>query len=198
MNLCNSDMIINIHKRLNATPTADLSPYVGDSLESRVSANHIYNRLLWEEEDLARRKGVDDSLIAENKRNIDAFNQKRNDAIEKIDELIIADLNIIPTANAYQHTETIGAIIDRLSILSLKIKAMGIEATRFEAGVDHVQRCGQRFTILNEQRRDLAASFDSLIENIIGHKVYYKIYRQFKMYNDPTLNPALYTSKAIR
>lgn len=195
MTLYDSISIINLHNKLNQEPLSELAPDIDDSLASRISANHIYNRLLWEEEDLARRKDVSDTLIAQNKRNIDGFNQKRNDAIEKIDEFIIATIDASPTKTATQHTETIGAIIDRLSILSLKIKAMGKEAIRSSAGAEHTQKCSQKLSVLIEQRNDLAAALDKLFTAITQGKVYYKIYRQYKMYNDPTLNPALYSSK---
>jgi len=195
MALYDSISIINLHNKLNQEPLSELAPDIDDSLASRISANHIYNRLLWEEEDLARRKDVSDTLIAQNKRNIDGFNQKRNDAIEKIDEFIIATIDASPTKTATQHTETIGAIIDRLSILSLKIKAMGKEAIRSSAGAEHTQKCSQKLSVLIEQRNDLAAALDKLFTAITQGKVYYKIYRQYKMYNDPTLNPALYSSK---
>ena len=54
-----------------------------------VEDNHRFNCLLWDEEDLARRRNVADSEIAANKRAIDGYNQKRNDAIERIDELLL-------------------------------------------------------------------------------------------------------------
>jgi hypothetical protein len=195
MALYDSISIINLHNKLNQEPLSELAPDIDDSLASRISANHIYNRLLWEEEDLARRRDVSDTLIAQNKRNIDGFNQKRNDAIEKIDEFIIATIDASPTKTATQHTETIGAIIDRLSILSLKIKAMGKEAIRSSAGAEHTQKCSQKLSVLIEQRNDLAAALDKLFTAITQGEVYDKIYRQYKMYNDPTLNPALYSSK---
>lgn len=194
MNTYTSSSIIAIHDNFDKVTFHNNTPAITDSLSSRIIANHFYNTSLWDEEDLARRKNVSDSLIAENKRNIDEFNQKRNDAIERIDEFIIADLNIAPSDSAQQHTETVGAIIDRLSILSLKIRAMRIESARFDAGSEHIQKCTQKLSILEEQRHDLAIALDKLFEDIINRKRYYKIYRQFKMYNDPTLNPALYSS----
>src|SRR5258706_16328190 len=87
-----------------------------------IEANHWHNCLLWEQEDLARRRDVPDSEIASNKRAIDANNQKRNDAIERIDEALLAFLEKTPRkANARQNSETAGAMVDRLSILALKI-----------------------------------------------------------------------------
>jgi len=162
-----------------------------------LQANHRCNSLLWAEEDLARRRAVPDSEIAANKRAIDGFNQARNDAAERIDEEILVGLgNVDRSPSARQHSETAGMMVDRLSIMSLKIRAMGAQADRVEAGPEHREACRLKLERLREQRADLAACLDDLLEDIAAGRRYFKIYRQFKMYNDPTLNPFLYGSKA--
>ena len=162
-----------------------------------ILANHRYNSLLWAEEDLARRRAVPDSEIAANKRAIDGFNQARNDAAERIDEEILVGLgNVDRSPSARQHSETAGMMVDRLSIMSLKIRAMGAQADRVEAGQEHREACRLKLERLREQCADLAACLDDLLEDIAAGRRYFKIYRQFKMYNDPTLNPFLYGSKA--
>ena len=122
-----------------------------------IAANHRFNGLLWAEEDLARRRDVPDSDIAGNKRAIDRFNQARNDAVERIDEEILASVdNSRRYADARLHSETVGMMIDRLSIMSLKIKAMAIQTERTDASSEHLKNCRTKLNRLLEQRADLA------------------------------------------
>lgn len=158
-----------------------------------VIRNHQNNCLLWAEEDLARRRDVPDSAIAANKRAIDGYNQRRNDAIESIDECVLSSLAVIqPDALARLNSETAGSMVDRLSILSLKIHHMRLQTLRTDADEAHVRRCSERLALLIQQRTDLARCLDDLIRDALAGRAYYRIYRQFKMYNDPTLNPYLY------
>ena len=163
------------------------------ALWQAIGENHRNNRLLWEEEDLARRRNVADSEIAGNKRNIDRYNQARNDAIERIDERLLALLSAVqPAPDARLNSETPGSIIDRLSILSLRIRHMGMQAERKDVDRAHVERCLEKLARLNEQRTDLAACLDRLLADCVRGSSRFKVYRQFKMYNDPALNPAIY------
>jgi hypothetical protein len=157
-----------------------------------IEANHRYNVLLWDEEDLARRVDVADAEIAANKRAIDAFNQKRNDAVERIDEALLARIaHVVPAAAAWHNSETAGAMIDRLSILALKIFHMGREAGRSDA--TDLQRAAwrERHRRLQTQRNDLARCLDRLLTEAAAGRACWRVYRQFKMYNDPALNPWL-------
>ena len=164
-----------------------------DLLWQAIAANHRHNRMLWDEEDLARRRHAPDAEIAANKRAIDAHNQKRNDAIERIDELLLQALRgVTRKADARLSSETAGAMIDRLSILALKIRAMRAQTLRTDVDREHLEACGAKLARLMEQRGDLAACLDRLLAECERGESYFKIYRQFKMYNDPTLNPALY------
>jgi uncharacterized protein DUF4254 len=158
-----------------------------------VEANHRHNSMLWEQEDLARRRNVPDSDIASNKRAIDAHNQKRNDSIERIDDLILRSLEEIRRkTNARLSSETAGAMIDRLSILALKMHHMRLQTERADVDAEHIQSCEAKLKKLTEQRQDLAVCLDRLLEECALGAAYFKIYRQFKMYNDPKLNPAIY------
>ena len=158
-----------------------------------IEANHRYNTLLWNEEDKARRTDVSASEIAACKRLIDQYNQKRNDAVEAIDEAILSALEGCERAgDARLNSETAGAMIDRLSILSLKIYHMREQTQRVDAGPEHIAKCSDKLQRLIIQRRDLSACFDQLLADAQQGRAYYKVYRQFKMYNDPTLNPYLY------
>jgi hypothetical protein len=158
-----------------------------------IETNHWHNGVLWEQEDLARRRHALDSDIVSNKRAIDTNNQKRNDAIERIDEALLKFLEKTQKRpEAKQHSETAGAMIDRLSILSLKIHHMRIQAERTDAERAQIESCLAKLQKLNEQRNDLAACLDRLLAEAARGESYFKVYRQFKMYNDPKLNPALY------
>ncbi|HEX6137858.1 MAG TPA: DUF4254 domain-containing protein [Casimicrobiaceae bacterium] len=158
-----------------------------------IAANHRCNHLLWDEEDLARRTDVPDASIAANKRAIDGYNQRRNDAIERIDEALLARLaGVTPGPGAWHNSETAGSMIDRLSILALKIHHMRLQTLRDDASGDHVARCAERLARLQLQRDDLARCLDTLLARASEGRAFWRVYRQFKMYNDPTLNPHLY------
>ncbi|HJU21998.1 MAG TPA: DUF4254 domain-containing protein [Casimicrobiaceae bacterium] len=158
-----------------------------------IAANHRCNRLLWDEEDLARRTEVPDAAIAANKRAIDGCNQRRNDAIERIDEALLARLaGVTPAPDAWHNSETAGSIIDRLSILALKIHHMREQTLRNDVGATHIAQCADKLARLVAQRNDLARCFDTLLAQAAQGRAFWRIYRQFKMYNDPALNPYLY------
>jgi len=161
-----------------------------------IEANHRSNRLLWDEEDLARRRNVPDAEIAGNKRAIDRHNQARNDAIERIDEHLLAALaEVRRKPGARLSSETAGGMIDRLSIVSLKIRSMRAQTERTDVGPEHIESCRAKLERLVEQRSDLAGCLERLLEEAARGESYFKVYRQFKMYNDPRLNPALYREK---
>ena len=158
-----------------------------------VELNHRYNCLLWDEEDLARRTHVADGEIAINKRAIDGYNQKRNDAIERIDEVMLDALaGVKRKPGARLNSETAGSMVDRLSILSLKIHHMRLQTTRADVDQSHIDNCTTRLSRFLVQRRDLAGCFDRLLEESARGDAWFKVYRQYKMYNDPNLNPAIY------
>jgi len=168
------------------------TPLHADGVWHWIEANHRFNSLLWDEEDLARRVDVDDAQIAANKRVIDACNQKRNDAVERIDEALLARIEQVAAIDgAWHNSETAGAMIDRLSILSLKIFHMGREAHRDDATDAQRASWRERHRLLQVQRADLARCFDTLLRAAAEGRAYWRIYRQFKMYNDPALNPYL-------
>ena len=188
------------HDACLATPNwaKILPPQFSQGVWQYIELNHRYNCLLWDEEDLARRKNVPDSDIAANKRAIDGYNQKRNDAIERIDEALLSHLAATsPREGARLNSETAGAMIDRLSILSLKIFHMRLQTMRSDVDQDHIGTCQQKLARLTEQRGDLQQCLDRLLEETELGVAYFKVYRQFKMYNDPSLNPCLYQNKQM-
>ncbi len=162
-----------------------------------IDVNHRCNRLLWDEEDLARRTGVPAAQIVANKRAIDAYNQQRNDAIERIDELLVARLaGVIVAADAWHNSETAGSITDRLSILALKIFHMDSAAKRAAASTAHRAACRDRHRQLCVQRDELANCFDTLLTHAAEGTAFWRVYRQFKMYNDPLFVPYLYRERS--
>ena len=158
-----------------------------------IEINHRRNCRLWAEEDLARRMEVPDAAIVANKRAIDRLNQQRNDAIERIDESLLARLaGVTPASDAWHNAETVGAMIDRLSIVALKVFHMQREAQRPEASAAQRAACAEKLVQLTVQRNDLANCLDTLLVLAAEGRAFWRVYRQFKMYNDPNLNPALY------
>lgn len=158
-----------------------------------IEANHRCNNLLWDEEDLARRRDVPDGAIAANKRAIDGYNQRRNDAIERIDEALLSRIaHVAPAQGAWHNSETAGSMIDRLSILALKIFHMAEQTRRTDASAEHLAACREKLARLSLQRDDLARCLDTLLAAAASGTAFWRVYRQFKMYNDPALNPYLY------
>jgi hypothetical protein len=171
-----------------------------DPFLAEVLNNHRQNSLLWKEEDLARRTDVEAEAIAANKRAIDRYNQRRNDAIEKLDDMI---LSVMTSAGhsadepAWINSETAGSIIDRMSIGSLKIHHMALQCHREDADEEHRKACAVKLLNLQAQRAHLRACLDRLLTGMLHGQCTYRIHRQFKMYNDPKLNPYLYASNAL-
>jgi len=159
-----------------------------------VCEQHKFNFLLWHEEDIARSPDVGDARIAQVKRAIDRYNQQRNDAIEKLDDWLCAELHsrvVLPRQNAKRSTETPGSAIDRLSILSLRLYHMQEQADRPEATAEHRATAQGKLRVLTRQRADLSAALADLVLEIGSGQQRLTVYRQFKMYNDPALNPYL-------
>jgi hypothetical protein len=163
-----------------------------DGLMEIALAQHRANFDLWHEEDKARDPAADDGEIARVKRAIDGLNQRRNDMVEKMDAWLLERLE--QNELAPLHSETPGLMIDRLSILALKIYHTRQEADRMSATEAHRQRNRDRLELMVEQRGDLSAALDALWAEVLGGTRRFKLYRQMKMYNDPELNPAMYGS----
>jgi len=175
------------------TDPSDYRP--ADLVTNPVALELAYrNYLLWHEEDKARRTDVDDSIIASVKRAIDRYNQERNDLIERLDEKILEWLEERrPSAvTDVINSETPGSIVDRISIMSLKIYHMAEDAQRDDISEEHRQRSLMRYELLKVQRQDLYNALAALFVDLLAGRKKMKLYRQFKMYNDPSLNPEIY------
>jgi hypothetical protein len=184
--------ILRLHDEANILwhrdhPT-DASP---NSLIALILAQHLANFDLWHEEDTARSPDVSDARIAQVKHAIDRLNQQRNDLVEQIDQLLLR-LAGQQNPEAPLHSETPGLIIDRLSILALKIYHTAEEVHRPSASDEHHERNQGRLAILTQQRADLAQCLDELWSQVLAGRRRFRLYRQLKMYNDPDLNPVLY------
>jgi len=170
------------------------------SLFATACQQHQFNYLLWHEEDIARSRDVTDAKIAEVKRNIDRFNQARNDWIEKVDDWITSDLenkSIQHAAEAKLNTETPGSAMDRLSIMSLRVFHLDEQLARQDVDQQHFEKVNMRLAICRLQQRDLAQSLEELLADIYAGTKRHRTYRQMKMYNDPTLNPYLYGTAKV-
>jgi hypothetical protein len=81
--------------------------------------------------------------------------------------------------------ETVGSLVDKITIIELKIFHMREQAERSDVSEEFRERCGQRLDVMREQRDDLAAEVERLVSDMAAGRVVPKVYRQFKMYNDP-------------
>ena len=155
------------------------------------------NYLLWHEEDAARCPHASDLEIAHVKRVIDKLNQERNDYIERLDDWIAAYLRTHgepPTPDAPLNTETPGSVIDRLSILALRIYHLDEQTRRSDVGREHIETIEFKLAVCLQQSHDLSRSLEQLLDDILAGRKKHQLYRHFKLYNDPATNPFLYGS----
>lgn len=194
--------IVKLHDRLThvwhqPTDSVGTIPVCDEWLEA-VSGQHRANFDLWHIEDEARAPGASDADLAQVKRNIDRTNQLRNDLAEQLDMALLRWLEPqqLPNQNAPLNSESPGLMIDRLSILALKVYHTREEAERSDAEPGHADRNLKRLAVLEAQRSDLAGCLDELWRETLAGTRRFKLYRQLKMYNDPSLNPAVYRKAA--
>lgn len=90
--------------------------------------------------------------------------------------------------------ETVGSLVDKITIIELKIYHMREQAERDDVTLEFRQRCEQRLDVMREQRDDLAAEVARLVTDMAAGRVVPKVYRQFKMYNDPQYRRAADTT----
>lgn len=189
-----ADQIVRRHDQATAhwhDPAATL-PTPATPFDELLLEQHRANFDLWHREDDARDPLAGDQAIAACKRDIDKLNQRRNDLTERLDTMLLA--TVAQPEQAPLNSESPGLIIDRLSILALKIFHTAEEIHRPTATPEHHERNRNRLAVLNEQRDDLAQCLNTLWSDIEAGRRRFKLYRQLKMYNDPSLNPVLYGS----
>jgi|SRR5579862_5553872 len=174
-----------------ASEDAEVESVLMDSIRDQ----HLANFELWHIEDQARAPRATDRQIADLKRAIDRTNQRRNDLMERCDSVLLAALEDagLPSPEAELHSESPGLMLDRLSILALKIFHTNEEIHRPNAPEGHAVRNRERLALLEMQRKDLAGCLDRLWQKVIAGERRFKVYRLLKMYNDASLNPAVYS-----
>ena len=150
----------------------------------------------WAYEDIIRDPEIDPKEALKLKRMIDLSNQDRTDTVEFIDSYFLKRYKDVKVkTNAKINSESPAWAIDRLSILALKIYHMELETIRDDASDSHKRQCLKKLNILLEQRGDLSAAIDNLLDDISKGNKFMKVYKQMKMYNDDELNPVLRSQK---
>ena len=187
--------IVDYHK----TDSVDApmhNPYEDGTFENVLWEKSYIDTVQWHLEDLIRPEDVDPVEALRLKRWIDRSNQRRTDMVERIDDYYMqqfASVEVRPDAKI--NTETPAWAIDRLSILALKIYHFGIEVARKDVSAEQHERCDAKYKTLLEQKADLMQAIDDLLKELSTGQKKMKLYRQMKMYNDPSLNPMLYNKK---
>lgn len=172
------------------------NPYEEKSIEFYLYLKNWIDAVQWHFEDIIRDPNIDPVKAVALKRRIDKSNQDRTDLVELIDSYFLEEyknVKILPDATI--NTESPAWAVDRLSILVLKIYHMRCEVERTDVSAEHIEACKKKLEILLEQKKDLSAALDQLLDDIRNGRKYMKVYKQMKMYNDPSLNPVLYGKK---
>lgn len=187
---------INDYHIYNDVDHPEINPYVAGSIEHLLYRKNWIDTVQWHLEDIIRDPGIDPAEALKIKRRIDASNQERTDMVEYIDSWLLEKYAYVqPMPDARINTETPAWAIDRLSILALKIYHMQQEVLRTDTDDEHRAACDKKLSVLLAQRADLSNAIDELIADIEAGRKYMKVYKQMKMYNDPSLNPVLYGKK---
>ncbi|MCH5175401.1 MAG: DUF4254 domain-containing protein [Prevotellaceae bacterium] len=172
------------------------NPHAQGSIEYFLYLKNWIDTVQWHLEDLIRDPQIDPVDALALKRRIDKSNQDRTDLVEMVDSYFLDKYkDVQPLAEATINTESPAWAVDRLSILALKIYHMEEQVARTDASAEHRATCQQKQNVLQEQRKDLSAAIDQLIADIEAGRKYMKVYKQMKMYNDPSTNPVLYGKK---
>lgn len=172
------------------------NPFPNGSFEQLLYSKNWIDTVQWHLEDIIRDPNIDPAEGIKIKRRIDKSNQDRTDLVEKIDDWFLQEFGgVEPKPGARINSETPAWLLDRMSILLLKIYHMKEQTLRQDVSAEHIAKCNQKLGILLEQRNDMKLAFDELIEDIGSGARRFKVYRQMKMYNDASLNPILYAQK---
>ncbi len=187
------DHCIDLYHKTNDIDTNCPNPYNKESIEHIMFLKNWIDTVQWHLEDIIRDPQITPDYGIKLKRRIDSSNQKRTNIVEKIDDYYLELYKEVALdENAKLNTESPGWVIDRLSILCLKIYHMQEQVERDDVDKLHVDQCKNKLNVLLEQKNDLCTSLDELLIELESGKKKIKVYRQMKMYNDATLNPVLY------
>jgi hypothetical protein len=192
--LCNKIFIsvIDLYHINNDVDSSYVNPYNLDTLEYLLFEKCWIDTVQWHLEDLIRNPNIDSNKGLELKHRIDKSNQNRTDIVEKVDDYYFSIFKNTSEKDSKLNTESPGWVVDRLSILNLKIYHMNEQVERKNVTAEHILNCEKKMVVLQNQRIDLSNSFDELLEEYKEGIKKMKVYRQMKMYNDSNLNPELY------
>lgn len=192
--LCNKIFIsvIDQYHINNDVNSSYVNPYNLDTLEYLLFEKCWIDTVQWHLEDLIRNPNIDSNKGLELKHRIDKSNQNRTDIVEKVDDYYFSIFKNTSEKDSKLNTESPGWVVDRLSILNLKIYHMNEQVERKNVTSEHILNCEKKMVVLQNQRIDLSNSFDELLEEYKEGIKKMKVYRQMKMYNDSNLNPELY------
>jgi hypothetical protein len=171
------------------------NPFPEGSFESLLYHKNWIDTVQWHLEDVIRNPAIDPAEGLSIKRRIDKSNQDRTDRVERIDDYFLEAFKDVKYNKGVRiNSETPAWLLDRMSILLLKIYHMKEQTERKDVSAHHIGKCRDKLTVLMEQKEDMRLAFDELMQDIGSGTRRFKVYRQMKMYNDSTLNPALYKS----
>ena len=197
-NKCNQifDQTVKLYHVTDDVDAVFTNPYADGSIENSLARKNWIDAVQWHLEDIIRDEAIDPVEALALKRRIDRSNQDRTDLVEEIDTYFRQQYATVTVKDdATINTESPAWAIDRLSILALKIWHMREQVERTDADAAHIAKCQAKLDVLLEQRVDLTAAIDQLLDDIAAGRKFMKVYRQMKMYNDPDTNPVLYGKK---
>ncbi len=187
------DKTIKLYHVTNNVDAQMPIPYPEGTLEAALFTKCWIDAVQWHLEDIIRDPEIDPVEALALKRRIDRSNQERTDLVEEIDSYFrTLYTGVEVRSDATINTESPAWAIDRLSILALKIYHMREQVERADTTPEHRDACQAKLEVLLEQRADLITAIDQLLADFTTGRKYMKVYRQMKMYNDPSTNPVLY------
>jgi hypothetical protein len=188
-----SQSIDDYHKSDNVDEPI-VNPFAPQSFQALLYLKNWIDTVQWHLEDIIRDPKINPSEGIAIKRRIDKSNQERTDTVERMDDFFLEQFKEVKyRSDARMNSETPAWLLDRMSILMLKIFHMREQAERKDASEEHRKKCSQKLMVLLEQKDDMHSAYNELIEDIKTGKRKFKVYRQMKMYNDSSLNPVLYS-----
>jgi hypothetical protein len=171
------------------------NPFPEGSFESLLYLKNWIDTVQWHLEDIIRNPQIEPTIGLQIKRRIDKSNQDRTDTVERIDDHFLEAFKAVKySSGARINSETPAWLLDRMSILMLKIYHMKEQTERKDVTIQHLAKCREKLAVLEEQKEDMRQAFDQLIQDIGSGTRKFKVYRQMKMYNDASLNPVLYNA----
>lgn len=193
---CIFTQVVKDYHRTNDVDYPINNPYEQGTIEHDLYLKNWIDVVQWHLEDIIRDPQINPVDALALKRRIDKSNQDRTDLVERIDTYFWNMFHNVPAqANAKINTESPAWAVDRLSILHIKIYHMQEQVDRTDVSAEQHEKCAQKLAVLLEQLDDMTSSITQLLEDYASGERVMKVYRQMKMYNDPTLNPVLYGQK---